>query len=313
MSILVDSGSKVVIVGASGRFGRFSMRDLTDYGTHVVAGVSSSQAGSTHQGVPIHPTTARAVAEEGADTALVYVPADSARDAVLEAIESGCRVVVYPGDGLPVGDAMELRAAASANGSRLVGPNTPGVISPGRCKVGFMPSTSYGEGRTGVISRSGSLSYECCRHLTTAGFGQSTVVGIGGDPVKGLTAAETIALFHDDPETDRIVYLGEIGGVDEYAVADYASQPDAKPVVALLVGRTAPPGKKMGHAGAMIGSASDSWASKVRALRDAGVDVAETLDALATTVADSALRAESAHRPPADSRTGTVATREDAS
>lgn len=284
MSILATSESRVAIVGISGRFGTFSVRDLRSYGTKVVAGVSPGRAGTEIEDVPVYATTAETVSSAGANVALVYVPAPGALDAVLEAIEAGCRMIVYPGDGLPVADAMELRAAARAHGTWLIGPNTPGVISPGKVKVGFMPSHCYQPGTTGVISRSGSLSYEACARLTAAGHGQSTVVGIGGDPVKGLSAAEAIEMFHDDDETDRIVYLGEIGGVDEYAIAGYAARPDAKPVAALLVGRTAPPGKKMGHAAAMVGSPLDSWQSKVDSLCAAGVSVAEGLDELADAV-----------------------------
>jgi succinyl-CoA synthetase alpha subunit len=292
MSILVSSESRVVIVGVSGRFGRRSLHDLRAYGTTVVAGVSQGGANTADLDVAIYPTVDQAVNKSSADVALVYVPAAGALDAVLEAIESGCRLVVYPGDGLPVADAMELRAAALRRGVYFVGPNTPGLISPGQAKVGFMPSNCYAPGRIGVVSRSGSLSYEACWRLTTAGLGQSTVVGIGGDPVKGLSAADALALFHADPDTDRVVYLGEIGGVDEYAVARYAEQADAKPVTALLVGRTAPVGKKMGHAAAMISSARDSWSAKVSALRAAGVLVAESLDHLA----DSVGRASESHK-----------------
>jgi succinyl-CoA synthetase alpha subunit len=284
MSILVDVQSRVVIVGITGRFGAFSARDLRSYGTEVVAGVSQRRAGSAFEGIPVYASTLEAVAQSSADVALVYVPAPAALDAVLEAVEAGCRIVVYPGDGLPVADAMELRAAARSRGATLIGPNTPGVISPGKAKVGFMPSHCYRRGPTGVVSRSGSLSYEACMQLTDGGHGQSTVVGIGGDPVKGLSAAEAIEFFDNDDETEQIVYLGEIGGVDEYAVADYASRPGAKPVAALLVGRTAPSGKKMGHAGAMIDSARDSWQSKVEVLRAAGVSVAESLSMLTAAV-----------------------------
>ncbi|MEV6925189.1 CoA-binding protein [Dactylosporangium sp. NPDC051485] len=287
MSVIVSAESRVAIVGISGRFGSFSVRDLRAYGTKVVAGVSQSRAGGSYEGVPIFGTIAEAVRDAGADVGLIYVPAEGALDAVLEAIESGCRAVVYPGDGLPVADAIELRAAAQAAGVWLIGPNTPGLISPGQSKVGFMPSHCYTPGPVGVISRSGSLSYEACKRLTLHGLGQTTVVGIGGDPVKGLTAGEAIELFHGDSATDRIVYLGEIGGVDEYAVAEYASRPEAKPVIALLVGKTAPPGKKMGHAAAMIGGHRDSWEAKVAALRAAGVRVATSLELLPKVTQDA--------------------------
>ncbi len=280
MSILLDAASRVVVLGITGRIGTFSARDMLAYGTQVVAGVSPGRGGSNVEGIPVFGSVAAAVAATGADTAIVYVPAPLALDGVLEAVESGCRLVAYPGDGLPVREAMEMRAAARAQGGWMVGPNSPGLISPGRAKLGFMPSFCYQPGPIGVISRSGSLSYEASLRLTQAGLGQSSVIGIGGDPVKGVNAAEAIALFHDDPATEAIVYLGEIGGSDEYAVADYAQRADAKPVATLLVGRTAPPGRKMGHAAALIGSYADTWESKVVALEAAGAVVARSLDAL---------------------------------
>jgi succinyl-CoA synthetase alpha subunit len=240
------------------------------------------------EGVPVFPATRTACAATGADAALVYVPSPAALDAVLEVIDAGCKVIVYPGDGLPVQDAVELRAAARRKGAVLIGPNTPGAISPGKAKLGFMPSFCYAPGPLGVISRSGSLSYEAGWRLTTAGLGQTTVIGIGGDPVKGLNAGEAIGLLHADPHTKAIVYLGEIGGSDEYAVARYAERADAKPTAALIVGAAAPPGKKMGHAAALVGSAADSQAAKVAALRKAGVHVADNLRDL-TNVAARAL------------------------
>lgn len=290
MSILLDATTRVAIVGINGKFGRFSATDLPAYGTRLVAGVSSGRRGES-EGIPVVPGLREAVVEHGAEAALVYVPAPAALDAVIEAFEAGCRLVAYPGDGLPVADAIEMRAAASANGGRLVGPNSPGLISPGKAKVGFMPSFCFRPGPLGVISRSGSLSYEATHRLSEAGHGQSTVIGIGGDPVKGTTAAEALALFHDDPETAAVVYLGEIGGSDEYDVAAYARQLGAKPVAALITGRTAPAGKKMGHAAALIGSHLDTWDAKVAALDAAGVAVArglgELVERVAATVSNS--------------------------
>lgn len=290
MSILLHAGARVVIFGITGRFGTFSIRDLRAAGTEVVAGVVPGRGGTEVEGVPVFSSAEQAVRETGADCALVYVPAPLALDAVLEAIEAGCRLVAYPGDGLPVADAMEMRAAARARGAWLIGPNSPGMISPGKAKLGFMPSFCFRPGPVGLISRSGSLSYEASYRLSSAGIGQSTAIGIGGDPVKGVTAAEAVAMFHEDPETAAIVYLGEIGGADEYAVAEYAQRPDAKPVAALLVGRTAPPGKKMGHAAALIGGYADSWAAKVEALAAAGVNVARSLDRLPAAAAESLAR-----------------------
>jgi succinyl-CoA synthetase alpha subunit len=213
--------------------------------------------------------------------------------AALEAIEAGCRLVVATADELPVRDAIAIRAAALRRGAAFVGPNTPGIISPGKAKLGFMPSFCYREGRVGVISRSGSLSYEGCKRLTLAGIGQSTVIGIGGDPVKGTTAAEALALFHADPQTDAVLYLGEIGGSEETSVAEYASGAASKPVAALIVGATAPPGKKMGHAAALINSAAEGHQAKMRMLRDAGVHLANGAGEIVAAVA-AALRSVAA-------------------
>lgn len=280
MSVLVSSASRVLIQGITGKIGRFSARDMQQYGTQVVAGVVPTRSRGDVDSIPVFPTVQAARDETGADTSLLYVPAPSALDAVIEAVEAGCQLVVYPGDGLPIQDAVEMRAAAKLNGAVLIGPNTPGLISPGEAKLGFMPSFCYNKGPLGVISRSGSLSYEVVYRLTGAGLGQSTVIGIGGDPVKGLTAKEAIELLHGDPLTEAIVYLGEIGGSDEYDVAAYAESEVAKPVASLIVGRSAPAGKKMGHAAALINSQADTYEAKMSALVAAGVAAAADLTTL---------------------------------
>jgi succinyl-CoA synthetase alpha subunit len=277
MSILLDQSNRVLVQGVTGQMGTFFVEDARKYGTKIVAGVSPGRAGTTVNGVPVFGNVRAAREATGADTAIVFVPPAAVLGGAMEAIEAGCRLVVVTADELPVLDTIELKAAARANGAALVGPNSPGIISPGKAKLGFMPSFCYREGSVGVISRSGSLSYECCKRLTLAGIGQSTVIGIGGDPVKGTTAAEALRLFHDDPETEAVLYLGEIGGSEEYFVAEYAARPDAKPVAALIVGQTAPPGKKMGHAAALIGSKAESHAAKVAMLAEAGVHVAPGL------------------------------------
>jgi len=289
MSVLIDASSRVAIYGIAGNFGRFSARDLVLSGTQVVAGVAPGRDSREVEGVPVFQDARTACSSTGANAAIVFVPAPAALDAVLEVIEAGCKVIVYPGDGLPVQDAIELRAAARRSGAVLIGPNTPGVISPGAAKLGFMPTSCYTPGPLGVISRSGSLSYEVAWRLTTAGLGQTTVIGIGGDPVKGLNAADAIELLHADAETQAIMYLGEIGGSDEYAVARYAQRANAKPTAALIVGAAAPPGKKMGHAAALVGSAADTQAAKVEALRNAGVHVAHNLPDV-VRAAEDALR-----------------------
>jgi succinyl-CoA synthetase alpha subunit len=277
MSVLIDQSSRVLLYGIAGNFGRFSARDLVASGTKLVAGVAPGRNEREVEAIPVFASARAACESTGANAALVYVPAPAALDAVLEVIDAGCRVIVYPGDGLPVQDSISLRAAATAKGATLVGPNTPGIISPGKAKLGFMPTFCYAPGSLGVISRSGSLSYEAGWRLTTAGVGQTTVIGIGGDPVKGLNAGEAVELLHADPETKAILYLGEIGGADEYAVARYAERAGSKPTAALIVGAAAPPGKKMGHAAAMVGSTADSQAAKVAALRKSGVHVADSL------------------------------------
>ena len=277
MSILLDRGNRVLIQGVTGQMGTFFVEDARNYGTQMVAGVSPGRGGTSVGDVPVFASVRAAREATGADTAIVFVPPAAVLGATLEAIEGGCKLVVATADELPVLDAIELRAAARAHGAVFVGPNTPGLISPGKAKLGFMPSFCYMQGNVGVISRSGSLSYEGSKRLTLAGIGQSTVIGIGGDPVKGTTAAEALELFHQDPDTTAVLYLGEIGGSEELFVAEYAARGGAKPVAALIVGQTAPPGKKMGHAAALIGSKSEGHDAKQKMLRDAGVFVAAGL------------------------------------
>jgi len=267
MSILLDASARVLIVGITGKFGTFSVKDLAQSDTKVVAGIAFGRDGQAIDNVPVFSSVGKAIAETGANAALIYVPAAGALDAVLETIEAGCPLIAYPGDGLPVLDAMEMRTSALRAGAHLVGPNSPGLISPGKAKLGFMPSFCYAPGPIAVISRSGSLSYEACFRLSSAGLGQTSVIGIGGDPVRG------------------------VNGSEEYALADYAQRPDAKPSAALLVGRTAPAGKKMGHAAAMIGSYAESWAAKIDALDRAGVVIARDLDGLAGAAASALSRA----------------------
>lgn len=277
MSILLDRSNRVLVQGVTGHMGTFFIEDARKYGTNVVAGVSPGRAGTTVGDVPVFASVRAAREATGADTAMVFVPPAAVLGAAVEAIEGGCRLVVATADEMPVLDAIEVRAAARAYGAVFVGPNTAGLISPGKAKMGFMPSFCYTQGNVGVISRSGSLSYESCKRLTLAGIGQSTVIGIGGDPVKGTTAAEALELFNRDPETKAVMYLGEIGGSEESLVAEYAARGGAKPVSALIVGQTAPPGKKMGHAAALIGSKAEGHAAKQKLLREAGVFVAAGL------------------------------------
>lgn len=292
MSILLDKSNRVVVQGITGAMGTFFVTDSRGYGTQIVAGVSPGRGGNNVEGVPVFESVADAVRNAGADTAMVFVPPASVRSAAIEAIESGCKLVVATADELPVRDAIEIRAAARANGAHFIGPNTPGIISPGKAKMGFMPSFCFMKGKMGVISRSGSLSYEACKRLTVAGIGQTTVVGIGGDPVKGTTALEALELFHKDPETKAVMYLGEIGGTEEAAVADYARRPGAKPVAALIVGATAPPGKKMGHAAALVGGKKDTHEEKNKVLRRAGVFTAKGITNVVAKAREALQQAE---------------------
>jgi succinyl-CoA synthetase alpha subunit len=293
MSILLDRSNRVLIQGVTGQMGTFFVEDARKYGTQMVAGVSPGRAGTSVGDVPVFASVRAAREATGADTAIVFVPPAAVLGATMEAIEGGCKLVVATADELPVLDAIELRAAARAHGAVFVGPNTPGLISPGKAKLGFMPSFCYTQGNVGVISRSGSLSYEGSKRLTLAGIGQSTVIGIGGDPVKGTTAAEALELFHQDPDTKAVLYLGEIGGSEELFVAEYALRDGAKPVAALIVGQTAPAGKKMGHAAALIGSKAEGHDAKQKMLRDAGVFVAAGL----TGVVDAMRQALAAAAP----------------
>lgn len=291
MSILIDNSTRLLVQGITGSMGAFSARDMRAYGTRVVGGVVPGKGGTSFDDLPVFDAVAEAQGATGADASIIYVPAGAAVDAILEALDAGIKLIVYPGDLMPVHDAILLRRRIRRAGAVLVGPNSPGLISPGKCKIGFMPSFCFTPGPLGVISKSGSLSYEFSLRLTQSDLGQSTVVGIGGDPIKGLTAEEALRYFHDDPETAALFILGEIGGYDEYAVADYARSPGSKPVAAYLVGQTAPPGKRMGHAGALISSSRDTWEAKRQTLEEAGVPVATRLAQVVSLARDVLRRA----------------------
>jgi succinyl-CoA synthetase alpha subunit len=287
MSVLLDRSNRVLVQGVTGQMGMFFVEDASAYGTQIVAGVSPGRSGTPVKGVPVYESVAAARAATHADTSVIFVPPPAVLHAALEAIEAGCRLVVATADELPVLDAIAIRAAALSHGAHFIGPNTPGIISPGKAKLGFMPSFCYREGPVGVISRSGSLSYECCKRMTMAGIGQSTVIGIGGDPIKGTSAAEALELFHQDPDTQAVMYLGEIGGSEEQAIVRYASRPGAKPVAAYIVGKTAPAGKKMGHAAALIGSRDEGYEAKQRILQEGGVRVAGGLGDVVAVVRET--------------------------
>jgi succinyl-CoA synthetase alpha subunit len=276
MSILVDKNTRVLCQGL-GKAGTFHSIQCRDYGTQMVGGVVPGKGGTTKEGFPLFNTVAEAVRKTGADATMIFVPPPAAADAILEAADAGIRVIVAITEGIPVLDmARVVRFLKERPGSRLVGPNCPGVITPGQCKIGIMPGYIHKPGPVGVISRSGTLTYEAVFQLTGLGLGQSTCVGIGGDPIIGTNQIDLLKLFQDDPQTEAILLIGEIGGTAEERAAEYVTAHVTKPVAAFIAGQTAPPGKRMGHAGAIISGGSGSAQDKIAALRSAGIEVADT-------------------------------------
>ena len=271
MSILVNKDSKIVCQGITGNQGSFHTEQCIEYGTQVVAGVTPGRGGEEHLGVPVFNTMRQAVEETGADVSMIYVPAPFAADAILEAADSGVGLVVCITEGIPVLDMVKVKSALASYDCRLIGPNCPGIITPEECEIGIMPGFIHQKGKIGVVSRSGTLTYEAVYQTTTNGLGQSTCVGIGGDPVRGMNFIDCLELFEADPETEGVVMVGEIGGTDEEAAAEYIQSNVAKPVVAYIAGVTAPPGKRMGHAGAIIAGGKGTAEDKFKALDAAGV------------------------------------------
>ena len=277
MSILVNKDTRVVVQGITGKEGSFHTTQALEYGTKVVAGVTPGKGGQKWEGkVPIFDTVAEAVRHEGADAALIFVPPAFAADAIMEAAEGGVKLAVCISEGIPARDEAKVKAFLKNTGCRLIGPNCPGIITPGECKMGIMPGRIHKKGRVGVVSRSGTLTYEAVWQLTECGLGETTCIGIGGDPVPGTSHREALELFNADPETEGVVLIGEIGGTSEEEAADYIKAEMKKPVVTFIAGQTAPPGRRMGHAGAIIAGGKGTAAEKMAAMSAAGAVVVKS-------------------------------------
>jgi succinyl-CoA synthetase alpha subunit len=281
MSIWVGKETRLLVQGLTGREGTFHALACRDYGTQVVAGVTPGKGGTTHEGIPVFDTVADAVRETGADASMIFVPPPFAADAIVEAADAGVRLIACITEGIPINDMMRAKAfldrqnasGASGHAVRLIGPNCPGIITPGQCKIGIMPGRIHRPGSVGVISRSGTLTYEAVDQLTRLSLGQSTVIGIGGDPVNGTSFIDCLKAFKDDPQTEAIVLIGEIGGMAEEEAACWVAGNLKKPVVSFIAGQTAPPGRRMGHAGAIISGGSGTAAEKMKALEAGGIAV----------------------------------------
>jgi succinyl-CoA synthetase alpha subunit len=312
MSIFVDAEARVLVQGITGAAGSFHAGQMLDYGTRVIAGVTPGRGGTVFQErVPIFDTVHEAVERTGATATAIFVPPPSAADAILEAVDAGVRLVVCITEGIPVLDMVRVsRVLEVTPCTRLIGPNCPGLITPGGCKVGIMPGHIHAPGRIGVVSRSGTLTYEAVKQLSELGHGQSTAVGIGGDPVHGTNFIDCLARFEADPETDAVVMIGEIGGTEEAEAAAFVKEHMKKPVVGFIAGRTAPPGRRMGHAGAVISGGDDTADAKIASLREAGIVVCEGPHLLGHTLHEALSRGKAgaaARRLPARRRSGTRA------
>lgn len=276
MSIFIDASTRLVVQGVTGRDGSFHTRQMMEYGTRVVAGVTPGKGGQTfEESVPVFDTVAEAVAQTGANTSVIYVPARFAGDAIFEAADAGVELIVCITEGVPVGDMTRILPYVAEKGTRLVGPNCPGAITPGVCKVGILPGQIVTPGRIGVVSRSGTLTYEVVYQLTRAGLGQSTCIGIGGDPLFGTNFVDCLRAFEEDDETIAVAMMGEIGGTDEQTAAEFVRDHMKKPVVGFIAGQTAPPGRRMGHAGAIISGSEGTAIEKIRAFEACGIAVAK--------------------------------------
>jgi succinyl-CoA synthetase alpha subunit len=285
MSILVDKNTRLLVQGITGSSGAFHAKGCMEYGTNVVAGVTPGKGGLMFEGkVPVFDTVYEARQQTGCNATMIFVPAAFAADAILEAADAGVELIVCITEGIPVMDMMRAKTVLKEKKSRLIGPNCPGIITPGQCKIGIMPGYIHKPGKIGVISRSGTLTYEAVWQLTQRGYGQSTCIGIGGDPINGTSHLDAVQLFSEDPETDAIILIGEIGGTAEEEAAHWIKEHYQKPVAAFIAGATAPPGRRMGHAGAIVSGGKGTAAGKIEALREAGIAVAETPASMGDTL-----------------------------
>ena len=287
MSVLVGKNTKLIVQGITGSAGTFHAKQMREYGTDVVGGVTPGKGGLVHEGFAVFDTVEQAVKKTGANATVIYVPPPGAADAILEAAQAGIAVIVCITEGIPTLDMVRAKRALDAFGSKvtLIGPNCPGIITPGECKIGIMPGYIHKPGKVGVVSRSGTLTYEAAHQLTALGLGQSTAIGIGGDPVKGIDFVDCLAMFERDPQTKAVLMIGEIGGTSEEEAARFVKDHMKKPVAAFIAGQTAPPGKRMGHAGAIISGGKGTAAEKIAALREANIGIAATPAELGKTVA----------------------------
>ncbi|MGA2508859.1 MAG: succinate--CoA ligase subunit alpha [Candidatus Acidiferrales bacterium] len=306
MSILVDKTTRVLVQGLTGREGSFHAQQMIDYGTKIVAGVTPGKGGTNHLGVPIFDTVAKAVQETGANAAMAFVPPPFAADAILEAVDAGLPLVICIAEGIPVLDMVRVAAILKNSKTRLIGPNCPGIISPGKCKLGIMPGFIHKQGHVGVVSRSGTLTYEAVGQLTGLGIGQSTCLGIGGDPIIGTSFLDAIRMFNDDPETHAIVLIGEIGGNAEETAAEFIKKHVRKPVAGFVAGQTAPPGRRMGHAGAIISGGQGTAKEKYAALRAAGIHTVESPAEIGQTIARILGKPKSKSKPKAAAKKSTA-------